>query len=201
MTTFIWFEFQFIFNGCNANQTIGWRVVKIHIYQYRMGMKWHLGLFGIKMGIMIAPTKWYRMGCNGKLHVLVSTGTIWMTNLKLWHQRLCKNNNDILFGMEGSVIKTPIILCRMGCHGKFYNVLSKCTYHCWIVQWDEYFDFPRVCVGQLLLSSVDWSLWSVECMVGGCSLYQYSEAETKWPTFCRRHFQMHFLEWKCMNFA
>ena len=23
---------------------------------------------------------------------------------------------------------------------------------------------------------------------------------TKWPTFPRRHFQMHFLEWKCVNF-
>ena len=22
----------------------------------------------------------------------------------------------------------------------------------------------------------------------------------KWPTFSRRHFQMHFLEWKCINF-
>ena len=26
------------------------------------------------------------------------------------------------------------------------------------------------------------------------------EAETKWPTFSRRHFQMHFLEWKCISF-
>ena len=25
-------------------------------------------------------------------------------------------------------------------------------------------------------------------------------AETKWPPFCRRSFQMHFLEWKYMNF-
>ena len=25
-------------------------------------------------------------------------------------------------------------------------------------------------------------------------------AETKWPPFSRRHFQVHFLEWKCMNF-
>ena len=23
---------------------------------------------------------------------------------------------------------------------------------------------------------------------------------TRWPPFCRRHFQMHFLEWKCLNF-
>ena len=26
------------------------------------------------------------------------------------------------------------------------------------------------------------------------------EAETKWPTFRRRHVQMHFLEWKCIDF-
>ena len=25
------------------------------------------------------------------------------------------------------------------------------------------------------------------------------EAETKWPTFSRRRFQMHFPEWKCIN--
>ena len=25
------------------------------------------------------------------------------------------------------------------------------------------------------------------------------EAETKWPPFSRRHFEMHFREWKCMN--
>ena len=36
------------------------------------------------------------------------------------------------------------------------------------------------------------------------SHYQYSrskqiEAETKWPPFSRRHFRMHFLEWKCIN--
>ena len=26
------------------------------------------------------------------------------------------------------------------------------------------------------------------------------EAETKWPPFSRRHFQIHFREWKCINF-
>ena len=29
---------------------------------------------------------------------------------------------------------------------------------------------------------------------------KHIEAETKWTPFRRRHFQMHFLEWKCMNF-
>ena len=27
------------------------------------------------------------------------------------------------------------------------------------------------------------------------------KAKAKWPPFCRRHFQMHFLEWKCINFV
>ena len=29
---------------------------------------------------------------------------------------------------------------------------------------------------------------------------KHNEAETKWLPFHRRHFQMHFLEWKCLNF-
>ena len=34
------------------------------------------------------------------------------------------------------------------------------------------------------------------------SLYQgqHIEAETKWPTFCRRHIQIHFQEWKLFYF-
>ena len=29
---------------------------------------------------------------------------------------------------------------------------------------------------------------------------QHIEAETKWPPFCRQHFQWIFLNWTCMNF-
>ena len=32
-----------------------------------------------------------------------------------------------------------------------------------------------------------------------CTSHWNIEAETKWTTFRRRHFQMHFLEWKCLN--
>ena len=31
-------------------------------------------------------------------------------------------------------------------------------------------------------------------------LLEHIEAETKWPPFSRRHFKMHFLEWKNKNF-
>ena len=32
------------------------------------------------------------------------------------------------------------------------------------------------------------------------SMAYHIEAETKWPPFFRRHFQIYFLEWKCRNF-
>ena len=32
------------------------------------------------------------------------------------------------------------------------------------------------------------------------SFVYHIETETKWPPFRRRHFQMHFLEWKLLNF-
>ena len=31
-------------------------------------------------------------------------------------------------------------------------------------------------------------------------LSEHIEAKTKWLTFSRRHIEMDFLEWKCMNF-
>ena len=30
--------------------------------------------------------------------------------------------------------------------------------------------------------------------------FKHIETETKWPPFCRQHFWMYLLEWKCMNF-
>ena len=29
---------------------------------------------------------------------------------------------------------------------------------------------------------------------------KHNDVETKWPTFARRHFQIYFLEWKCLKF-
>ena len=34
---------------------------------------------------------------------------------------------------------------------------------------------------------------------GGLQAVYLIEAETKWLPFSRRHFQMHFLEWKCIH--
>ena len=38
------------------------------------------------------------------------------------------------------------------------------------------------------------------CLFQG-PMSQHIEAETNWTPFRRQHFQMHFLEWKYMNFA
>ena len=40
----------------------------------------------------------------------------------------------------------------------------------------------------------------IKCMYWRSKCYQHIESETKWTPFSRRHFQMDFLEWKCMNF-
>ena len=45
-----------------------------------------------------------------------------------------------------------------------------------------------------IMDSLHTDQWSTE--ESAC----YIDAETKWTPFCRRHFQMHFLEWKYMNF-
>ena len=47
--------------------------------------------------------------------------------------------------------------------------------------------------------SKPWLLmtWLISCH--GVWLCSHIEAETRWPPFPRQHFQMDFLEWKCMN--
>ena len=49
-----------------------------------------------------------------------------------------------------------------------------------------------------------WNCYFLSCYLFSCyflSVHQHIEAETKWPPFRRRHFQMHFVEWKCITFA
>ena len=41
-----------------------------------------------------------------------------------------------------------------------------------------------------------WRAW----LHDKCHACKHIEAETRWPPFPRRRFQMHFLEWKCINF-
>ena len=45
-------------------------------------------------------------------------------------------------------------------------------------------------------SPMSWMMSPVACLAE----LTHNVAETRWPPFSRRHFQIHFLEWKCINF-
>ena len=59
-----------------------------------------------------------------------------------------------------------------------------------------------------MLSQIQVAIWrhkatlSELCMMNQLNLrpLKHIEAETKWPPSSRRHFQMDFIEWKCINF-
>ena len=46
----------------------------------------------------------------------------------------------------------------------------------------------------------EFKVWLMFCLCH-CRAVYHIEAETKWPPFRRQHFQLHSLEWKCLNFA
>ena len=58
---------------------------------------------------------------------------------------------------------------------------------------------------KLSVRVVHEAMWTVFCSQKHCravdipSCYQLIEAETWWTPFCRRHFEVHFLEWKSVN--
>ena len=55
---------------------------------------------------------------------------------------------------------------------------------------------PDVCI------SWNHSVWNTQqiASLSQSDYHEHIEAETKWPTFRRRHVQMHCLEWKCIYF-
>ena len=84
-----------------------------------------------------------------------------------------------------------------------YWITARCNfYQIWIagekvsVRW-----FPAV--GQYTVLQTEWIISLPSMRTPGNRAWSFIiyhiEAETKWPPFCRRHFQMHFLEWKCLN--
>ena len=57
--------------------------------------------------------------------------------------------------------------------------------------------FPRTVTtdnSQLLHEGEMWDI------IHECNVWLTHWSRDKWPPFRRRHFQMHFLEWKCLNF-
>ena len=59
-----------------------------------------------------------------------------------------------------------------------------------------YFPLPRRSIADVPRDKTDCHIWASK------PIYRLThiEAETKWPPFRRRHFQMHFPEWKYLNF-
>ena len=102
-----------------------------------------------------------------------------------------------------------------------YNVETPWKHFLHMVLWTESFDLPPTdclagCSGKYVRrQQMSHFLPFDECnlLVNGSSSQKgtvmwrasqfpdvIKEVETKWPLFTRRHFQMHFLEWKYMNF-
>ena len=68
----------------------------------------------------------------------------------------------------------------------------------WITEeWKVSSDCSRL--GFLLLCKIVVNYVNIPSQVLGEIFYWHIEAETKWTPIRRRHFQMHFLEWKCAN--
>ena len=61
-------------------------------------------------------------------------------------------------------------------------------------KWIGLRDVVQYSLNQVILLLYPWGELMLLCCV--C----YIEAETKWPPFSKQHFQMYFLEWKCLNF-
>ena len=61
--------------------------------------------------------------------------------------------------------------------------------------------YPRRSTKQVVFISILCQIVAIVVYVLLClCVILHIEAETKWSPFFRRHFQMHFREWKCMNF-
>ena len=87
----------------------------------------------------------------------------------------------------------------------FSGLLWARTRRC--VHWNHWF---RCTMNALTLWRTEQSIWCIECLTITCLPCRWNSSPTllhpdmdltKWPPFSRRHFQTHFLEWKCMNFA
>ena len=71
-------------------------------------------------------------------------------------------------------------ICYIGWNPALWDLLCVMCYVCYVCGWQP-------------MGQVEWG--------EHVGINQLIEAETKWPPFSRRHFQIHFLQWKCMNFA
>ena len=85
-------------------------------------------------------------------------------------------------------------LCRLmiETYGLFL-VPNKCPFACMLRAWWSYDIETLSVILALCVGNPSDTVFS--------GYFYHIEAETKWPSFARRHFQMHFPEWKRLNFA
>ena len=68
-------------------------------------------------------------------------------------------------------------------------IMNTCYYEKYTIQFDKRTPLKARCYGSVWGNKIHWSM----------ERHEHIEAEIKWTSFRRRYFQMHFLEWKCLN--
>ena len=107
---------------------------------------------------------------------------------RAWKLLYC-NLNSPQFLSKGSITNDPpLILMVFGA--------EPATIHYWKQSWSSYWRmYASPGLDELkIIFTITPPLQKF------AKLCYHIEAETRWSTFSRRYFQMHLLEWKCMNF-
>ena len=112
----------------------------------------------------------------------------------------CTHYGDVIMSAMASEITVVSMVCSTVCYDADQRNIN--DPHHWRGKKFQLMTSPWTAVGiSLVLKGIleDWRLHTC-CLTRPTFDCQHTEAETKWPPFFRRHFQMHFLEWKCINF-
>ena len=130
----------------------------------------------------------------------------------LWKKNMVEQPTDIPVGEKKYNLRTiDSFYGDDGSHGEmnlmeFIIMIARCDDQTqWTMHWCK-----LTCINacpallfHIILQISDTTIWlwflgllTTSYMV----VLKHIETETKWPTFRRRHCEMHFLEWKYMNF-
>ena len=129
----------------------------------------------------------------------------WISSRSLltWNKRKTTYYSDVIMGSMAYQITGVSIVCSAVCssadqrkHQSSASLGLMRGNHRWLVDSPHDGQWHRKCFHLMTSSKIRISILLI-------SFYNWSRnnAETTWPPFRRRHFQMHFLEWECMNFA
>ena len=123
----------------------------------------------------------------------------WCKSLLHW-QIICGDN--VISACYTDVAVNTMRPRKNGCH--FPDNIFRCVffYESWCILIEISLKFlPKGPINNsigsdngLVLNRSQAIIWTKDGLV------YHIEAKTKWPLFRRRHFETHFLEWKCWNF-